>query len=242
MTAPRTALAVALVAIGVALSSATARPAAMVPVGRCASGATSAVIAGRHLCLLRGAACRSRLNSAYHRYLFNCSRGRLAFWWSGLVRRSLHLPSLDSGSACPATQVQGTLGERGNLDAPAVPAFGPGPAYPTLASEGGRAVLTYLAGWGYEGWDGTKVLWTVPAYTGPYIVRGRQVDGPAELRFDQGPNWSNKLHDELRLVGPFTLLNPAATFLTSPGCYAYQVDGRRFSYVIVFEARIAPSS
>jgi hypothetical protein len=120
-----------------------------------------------------------------------------------------------------------------------VPAFGPGPAYPTLPSEDGHAALHYLLGWGYEGWDGTKVLWTVPTYTGPYIVRGRQLDGPGELRFDQGPEWSRKLHDELRLVGPYALLNPAATFLRSPGCYAYQVDGRGFSYVIVFEASIA---
>jgi hypothetical protein len=120
------------------------------------------------------------------------------------------------------------------------PAFGPGPAYPTLASEGGGAVLHYLASWGYEGWDGTKLLWTVPKYVGPYIVRGRQLDGPGELRFDQGPNWSNKLHRELRLVGPYPRLNPAATFLRGPGCYAYQVDGRGFSYLIVFEAHIVP--
>jgi hypothetical protein len=241
MNAPRTALAVAVIAIGVALSSATARPAAVFSADRCASGATAAVIAGKHLCLLRGAACRSRLNPAYRRYLFNCSRGRLAFWWTGLLRRPLHIPSVDAGSACPAAQVQGTLADRGNLDAPSVPAFGPGPAYPTLASEGGRAVLTYLGGWGYEGWDGTKALWTAPHYTGPYIVRGRQVDGPAGLKFDQGPNWSWKLHEELRLVGPDTLLNPAATFLRSPGCYGYQVDGRGFSYVIVFEAQLAPT-
>ena len=76
----------------------------------------------------------------------------------------------------------------------------------------GHAFLTYLIGWGYDGWDGTKVLWTVPRYNGPYIVRGRQLDGTGELRFDQGPTWTNKLHEELRLVGPYGLLNPAATF------------------------------
>ena len=239
MSAPRTALAIAVVAIGVALSSATARPAAVEQADRCVSGATSAVIAGRHRCLLRGGVCRARLNSAYHRYFFNCSRGYLSFWWTGLIRRPLHIPTLETASVCPATEANGTLGERGNLDVPAGPAFGPGPAYPTLGADGGRAVLSYLVGWGYEGWDGTKLLWTVPDYSGPYIVRGRQLDGPNELQFDQGPNWSNKLHDELRLVGPFALLNPAATFLRAPGCYGYQVDGRGFSYVIVFEARIA---
>ncbi|MBA2462339.1 MAG: hypothetical protein H0V45_11335 [Actinobacteria bacterium] len=32
--------------------------------------------------------------------------------------------------------------------------------------------------------------------------------------------------------------NPSLTRLRAPGCYAYQVDGRTFSYVIVFEARV----
>ena len=132
------------------------------------------------------------------------------------------------------------LGERGNLDVPGTPAFGPGPAYPTLESDGGRATLQYFPSWGYEGWDGTKLLWTVPRYNGPYIVRGRQLDGPNELEFDQGPNWSHTLHGELRLVGPYTRLNPAATFLRAPGCYAYQIDGRGFSYLIVFKAQIVP--
>ena len=57
-------------------------------------------------------------------------------------------------------------------------------------------------------------------------------------RLDQGPQWSDKLNDELRLVGSYTRLNPAATFLLAPGCYAYQVDGRGFSYLIVFEAHV----
>jgi hypothetical protein len=47
-------------------------------------------------------------------------------------------------------------------------------------------------------------------------------------------------HRELRLVGPYPELNPAATYLLSSGCYAYQVDGRGFSYLIVFKARAAP--
>jgi hypothetical protein len=57
------------------------------------------------------------------------------------------------------------------------------------------------------------------------------------LRFDQGtPQWSRKLNPELRLIGPHPDLNPAETFLRGAGCYAYQVDGRGFSYPIVFQA------
>jgi hypothetical protein len=205
----------------------------------CRPGFVAAVVAGRHACLQRGMACRTRFNGAYHRYLFHCSSGYLVYWWTGLLRRPLRVPAVAAGSPCPATEQNGTLGDRGNVDVPTLPAFGPGPAYPALSSDGGRAALHYLRGWGYEGWDGTKLLWTVPGYVGPYIVRGRQLDGAGELRFDQGPSWSNKLHRELRLDGPYPRLNPAATFLRNPGCYAYQVDGRGFSYLIVFEARPA---
>ena len=181
--------------------------------------------------------CRSRWNAQYHRYLFDCHQGYLVYWWRGLLQRPLRVPTLAAGSPCPSSGQDGTLGDRGIVELQGLPVFGPGPAYPTLGSEGGRAFLSYAVGWGYDGWDGTKVLWAVPRYVGPYVVRGRQLDGPGELRFDQGPNWSNMLHAELRLVGPYADLNPAATFLKSPGCYAYQVDGRGFSYMIVFTAQ-----
>jgi hypothetical protein len=42
---------------------------------------------------------------------------------------------------------------------------------------------------------------------------------------------------EIRLVGPDPTLHPAATFVRTPGCYAYQIDTARSSYLIVFEAR-----
>jgi hypothetical protein len=185
----------------------------------CSDQFVRAVIAGKPRCLQWQMACRSRWNADYHRYLFDCHEGYLVYWWRGLLRRPLRIPTIASGTPCPTDS-----------------STGPGPAYPTLSVEGGRATLRYLVGWGYEGWDGTKVLWTVPRYRGPYIVRGRQVDGPGLLRFDQGPQWSGKLHSELRLVGPYADLNPAATFLRGSGCYAYQVDGRGFSYAIVFDA------
>jgi hypothetical protein len=189
------------------------------------------VISGRYRCLQRGVACRTKLNASYHRYLFDCHQGYLVYWWRGLLQRTVQVPTLGPGSPCPASEATGGSDQYGG------PHFGPGPAYPTLGVREGHAFLTYLIGWGYDGWDGTKVLWTVPRYNGPYIVRGRQLDGTGELRFDQGPSWTNKLHEELRLVGPYGLLNPAATFLRAPGCYGYQVDGRGFSYLIVFEAQ-----
>jgi hypothetical protein len=214
-------------------------PAQSSVVQRCGDRFVPAVIGGRRTCLQRGMACRSRFNSAYHRYVFHCDAGYLVYWWTGLLRRQLHLPAIAASAPCPATDQNGTLGDHGNRDAPAAPAFGPGPAFPTLQSEGGRAELHYTAWGGFEGWGGSKVLWTVPRYSGPYIVRGRQLNGSNRLKFDWGPSWTNQLHDTLRLTGALSVLNPAATFLQAPGCYAYQVDGRGFSYLIVFEARSA---
>jgi hypothetical protein len=202
----------------------------------CTDQFVPAVIAGKQRCLQWQMACRSRWNADYHRYLFDCHSGYLVYWWRGLLRRPLRIPTIPSGTPCPSSQPNGTLRDQGVVQLSALSAFGPGPAYPTLATDEGRAALHYVAGWGYEGWGGTKVLWAVPHYRGPYIVRGRQLDGTNELKFDQGPQWSNKLHAELRLIGPYADLNPAATFLRGPGCYAYQVDGRGFSYTIVFQA------
>lgn len=204
----------------------------------CSSTSVPAIVRGQHRCLRRFSACRPQLNTTYHRYLFHCSDGYLDFWWTGLARRSLRVPTLAAGSPCPATEADGTLGERGTIDASAIPAFGPGPAYPALGP-GPRAAVEYAVDWGPEGWGGLKLLWSVPRYYGPYLVRGRQLDGPNVLKFDQGPDWTFRLHNDLRLAGPNERLNPAATFLRSPGCYAYQVDGRGFSYLIVFEAHVA---
>lgn len=39
---------------------------------------------------------------------------------------------------------------------------------------------------------------------------------------------------ELRLEGT----SPSLTRVRAPGCYAYQVDGRTFSYLVIFEARL----
>jgi hypothetical protein len=76
-------------------------------------------------------------------------------------------------------------------------------------------------------------MWIIAAgYTGPALVRGRQLDGPYQLRFERGVVPSH----ERRLRGGGD--HPSTTRLRAPGCYAYQVDGLRFSYRIVFEAKL----
>jgi hypothetical protein len=82
------------------------------------------------------------------------------------------------------------------------------------------------------------------------LVRGHQLDGPNELRFNGG------LHDPNTIDGPALApvltdlrLLPVAngdgepwgtalayTRVRAPGCYAYQIDGLSFSDVVVFQA------
>lgn len=203
---------------------------------RCATDETRAIIGGRAVCLSEGATCRLRYQKRYRRYGFRCRDGSLEYDW-GALHRPLHVPTIAAGAPCPASP------PRRNVDAAVMvsPAFGPGPAYPTLDGSSGRAVVVLV--WPptdppYLGWAGTKVLWTVPTYTGAVLIRGRQLDGPNQVGFDLGPGWTNHVLPEIRLVGPEYDLHPAATFVRTPGCYAYQVDTLRSSYLIVFEARV----
>lgn len=157
--------------------------------------------------------------------------------WRPLYR-PLRIPAIAPGTPCPAAAA------RGRLAGSSVPfsAFGPGPAYPTLENGFGRAAIELV--WPptdpeHLGWAGTKVLWAVPRYEGAVLIRGRQLDGTNAVGFDLGPRWTRTVLREIRLVGRTYDLRPAATFVPSPGCYAYQVDTLRSSYRIVFEARIA---
>ena len=154
--------------------------------------------------------------------------------WRPLYR-PLRIPAIAPGTACPAAPARGRLVGSGMGSS----AFGPGPAYPTLANRAGRAAIGLV--WPPDdparpGWAGTKVLWWVPRYDGAVLIRGRQLDGPNRVGFDLGPRWTRTVLPELRLVGPTYDLRPAATFVQAPGCYAYQVDTLRSSYRIVFEA------
>jgi hypothetical protein len=84
-----------------------------------------------------------------------------------------------------------------------------------------------------------KVLWAVdtPHYSGVVLIRGHQLDGLNELRFDNG----DMPPTELRIT-PFPGTpdgwtgQPSYTRVRAPGCYAYQIDGLTFSKHIIFEA------
>jgi hypothetical protein len=154
------------------------------------------------------------------------------------LERPLHTPTIAAGSPCPTTRPdsKGDLRRIGFVGT----AWGEGPAYPGGLDGGqGNPVLRYQdpippeSGFYGSAWFGNKVLWMAdPVYSGPILVRGLQVDGPNELRFDNG-----MLPPRAMRIRPAARGRPSFTRVRAPGCYAYQLDGLGFSYAIVFEAR-----
>jgi hypothetical protein len=71
------------------------------------------------------------------------------------------------------------------------------------------------------------------------LVRGRRLDGPDELRFEDPAVPELVLPDDGR--GNPWRDYPGYTRLRAPGCYAYQIDTRSRSFTIVFRA-VGPSS
>jgi hypothetical protein len=105
-------------------------------------------------------------------------------------------------------------------------------------------VLDYAApqgrsDWTDRTWGGQKVLWAVdPEVRGPVLVRGRRLDGPEQVAFE------DPARPELLLnTGPYEGRAggwkdyPSFTRLRAPGCYAYQIDTADGSSSVVFTAR-----
>jgi hypothetical protein len=154
--------------------------------------------------------------------------------------RPFHIPTITAGSRCPTTARDSTR-DLIRIAGFVGPAWGEGPAYPGGLGNGPQPVLGYLdpiprdSVFYGSAWFGNKVLWIVDSsYRGPVLIRGLQLDGPDELRFDNGvlPPRAMRIRVAARPQG-----RASYTRVRAPGCYAYQVDGLGFSYVIVFEAK-----
>ena len=163
--------------------------------------------------------------------------------WRSLHRR-LHIPHIAPGTPCPTSKPdpRGDLSRFQGLNGPA---WGRGPAYPGLPERDGKPTLEFVyppsakSEFAGSRWSGQKVMWILnPAYHGRILIRGRQLDGPNELRFERGlvpPR-------EKRVVSGGLVVGFASfTRLRADGCYGYQIDGKSFSRVIVFEATQVPS-
>jgi hypothetical protein len=199
---------------------------------RCGTWAVPARIAGKAVCLRDERRCNTRLGAQYRRYGFDCLYGRLATRWAFLRSRPLTDRRIAPGEPCPVTTETGRVGQYEGL--------GSGPAYPI----GTGTVITMRMpppeGWGPD-WSGTKRVWLLDSrFAGRALIRGLQLDGPNEVRFVLGVGGftPEKLLNpvrEQRIVGT----SPSLTRLRAPGCYAYQVDTRPRSYLVIFEARLA---
>jgi hypothetical protein len=142
------------------------------------------------------------------------------------LRRPLHLPTLAAGTSCPRSGARHVSPSFGI-------ALGPGPAYPVPFRDG---ILQLGDGRVEGGWMYVKVLWvTAPRYAGPFLVRGRRIDGTSWLGFESGPHPLQELQFPPRPRG-YRGWRSTATYtrVREPGCYAYQVDGTTFSRVLVF--------
>jgi hypothetical protein len=150
------------------------------------------------------------------------------------LARPLHLPNAGAGNRCPI--------EPGRTVDPAYgPAVGKGPVY--AAALGTDSTLLFSPPERFESkrWGGNKVLWLIaPDYRGPVLIRGRRLDRSGRVRFDEGdvPPARIRLGGDSISQGsdPRWRERPSYTRIEGLGCYAYQVDGRDFSYPIVFRA------
>jgi hypothetical protein len=217
----------------------------------CARGDVAAMVDGVARCLRDGQRCDHFFDRTYHRYGFHCHGLRLETDWRPLLRRPLHLPTVEPGSPCPKT-----IGRLRNEPPPygSRVLLGAGPAYPhpvsmrpyDRADPDGVLYLPYGRPEGIEGnWYRAKVLWLVsPSYHGALVIRGRQLDGAGALRF-----WQERPNDATRFFAAFDLRLPAhpgwlrngwrdrasTELFANPGCYGFQVDGRTFSRTIVLQ-------
>ena len=149
--------------------------------------------------------------------------------WASL-ERPLHLPVLTASASCPVSAARQVIVGTAS-------AAGSGPVYAVSGGAGGLAT----------GVDGDrrigKVLWlSDSAYSGPVLIRGRQLDGTGDVQFGSGETATDP-EMRLRENGAYGGQPagwrewPSETSVPGPGCYAWQVDGSTFSDVIVFEVR-----
>jgi len=156
------------------------------------------------------------------------------------LHRPLHLPQLTSGAVCPVSGVDHRVDWKpinifGGLG------IGPGPVYPGLGLSGGHVNVTPDSQYGGR-WLGGKVFWYVrPSYRGPALLRGRELTSRRIMGFNGGKLPHTELqvraHETVAWSGqpPGSRGVPSSIRVLTPGCYGVQIDGTRFSRVVVFE-------
>lgn len=171
------------------------------------------------------------------------SSGRGSSSAASLDRR-LRFRRLAPNQACPRTS--------GGYKAKGVAvALGHGPVYPVLGMSAAPPAPGGVAGLRSDyhvlGWYLHKTLWAIsPTYSGPVLIRGGRVDRAGLVRFGGDAATPRAMVQTSTPVFRMTAdgsrewrYYPTETLLRAAGCYAFQVDGADFSYVIVFRASAA---
>jgi hypothetical protein len=115
--------------------------------------------------------------------------------------------------------------------------LGTGPLYPITFYIGENGTLRLGRETpGPEGLYEMKVVWATSAgYRGPAVVRVGRLDGVGRghvrLYYDSTATRGEAV---VFPASEFTSDFPSATFVSGPGCYAYQIDGAGLEEVIVF--------
>lgn len=145
------------------------------------------------------------------------------------LHRSLELPILEHGEACP----QSAAG-RPNPDV--ARALGSGPVYPILGFEARKKIIELTPDEMQDGMYWHKTLWAIdPEYDGPALIRGRGLNPPQAMRLGYDGRAVSELEFRAEQTNRWRY-GPSVTILPGAGCYAFQVDGIDFSKLIVFEA------
>ncbi len=146
--------------------------------------------------------------------------------------RPLHLPTLAAGASCSKTSAQNP--NDGVGDGPVYLRGGGGPVEKT-------GVIKYAppANFASDEWGGQAVIWAVrPDYQWIVLVRGRQFDGPNEVRFGRGnvPNNELVFRAEPSDQGNGWSTDDEYIRVRALGCYGVQIDTSVASEVVVFQA------
>jgi hypothetical protein len=158
------------------------------------------------------------------------------------LQRPVRLRTLAAGVACPATTGRDSInGFVYGMQ------FGQRPVYMIVGNRGDASHGVVVLGTsGVTGWYAMEnVFLSVPGYSGPFLVRGARLDGPGSLAFGgsnpvassfiapPGPGANSR--DGYRFP-------PDSIWVTKPGCYGFQIDGRSFSETVVIRAQAAGST
>ena len=86
------------------------------------------------------------------------------------------------------------------------------------------------------GWGALKTVWlSLPAYRGPYLVRGERLDGSGPVRIGDSPSQHSFVVPSGESVNGGNGYRPgiAYVWLRQPGCYGFQIDGTTFTRTVV---------